>query len=228
MSPSNFTGHGNGSILSAKQGRITCTIHKTTCVLWWRVDRLQHLYTLFFFFSTDIPECRTTSFESNFTWEAWYYGLCHDLANLHLNEKALEYTVRNLWQFLVNNTFVSQQINRSITQTNISHRNTPVERPIPDEKWGGRAVYSFCHSLQYPYCWNTQFPKENTTSSKPTPQHHSRQYGARQPRLIWTTPWCDGFQYIICLHIRFRCSKPERRLPGSQHLTCLTTFIRMG
>lgn len=65
---------------------------------------------------------------------------CSDLANMHLNKKTLEYTERETCgSFLLIMHLFPKQINRRITQTNITHRTASVERPIPDEeRRGGR------------------------------------------------------------------------------------------
>lgn len=99
--------------------------------------------------------------------------------------------------------------------------------PIPEERAVERqrkSVYSFCHSLQYPYCWNTQFPKENTTSSPPL-YTDSKQLGAR---LIWTTPWCDGSNTSSVHTLDSGTAGLRESIPDPASITTLTTFIRKG
>lgn len=131
----------------------------------------------------------------------------------------------------------AKQINRPVTQTNISHRSACVRRRIPEEKGrvgrrrkdGGKSVYSFLPQPTISILLKHAIPRRKCSlvqAHPSAPQQANAEPGNRGS--YEQGPWCDGFQYIICLHIRFGRGKPERKHPGSRRLTSLTTFIRMG
>lgn len=86
-----------------------------------------------------------TSFDPHFTSGSRYYssGFSGDLGNLHLNGETLTQTgvyaekITCGSGLLIMHLF-AKQINRRITQTNISHRTASVNRPFPEEKGGKR------------------------------------------------------------------------------------------
>lgn len=131
----------------------------------------------------------------------------------------------------------AKQINRPVTQTNISHGSGCVRRRVPEEKGGvgrrrkdgGKSVYSSLPQPAISILLKHAIPRRKCSlvqAHPSAPQQANAEPGNRGS--YEQGPWCDGFQYIICLHIRFGRGEPGRKRPGSRRLTSLTTFIRMG
>lgn len=140
---------------------------------------------------------------------------------MHLNKKTLEYTERETCgSFLLIMHLFPKQINRRITQTNITHRTASVERPIPDEERRGGRESLFVPSATV--C-NIHIAEIHNSPKKIHPRP--------SPPLSTTVgnmePGNPG-SYEQLLYVVVSNTSSERRLPGSQHLTRLTTFIRMG
>lgn len=176
MSPVNFTGRGNRSFFVSIGGHINFIIHKTTCALLYvggrQTSALLHIgvlswniLTLKYETASDYEQEPRILWTKSHLWDRgvavkvlrWPSSFALEGRETDANG---EYTERKTCGggLLIMHLF-AKQINRGITQTNISHRTASVKRPIPEEKacvclwwWvvvgGGRqgkSVYSFCN-----------------------------------------------------------------------------------